>query len=153
MFVIEFFRDTLSGFTYYLYLLSCIFVFFFVLGIVADRKREAINNKLKEKKKYDIESGKEAAIAAMETKQVLDVDDSIDAQQFTQNQNPTINSTLNSMSNVPDTKDEKKEEIPNVMVFNSGESNNASSLTSQQQVVNQEKVQEPVVIDSSSVQV
>ena len=75
MIIVNFFRDTLSGIWYWLYLLLCIFSFFYVLGIVADSKREKINKKLKEKKSYDIESGKEAAIAAMESKQVLAVNE------------------------------------------------------------------------------
>ena len=75
MIVVEFFRDVLDGIWYWLYLLVCIILFFYVLGIVADNKREKINKKLKEKKSYDIESGKEAAIAAMETKQVLAVNE------------------------------------------------------------------------------
>lgn len=75
MIIVEFFRDVLSGIWYWLYLLLCIFSFFYVLGIVADSKREKINKKLKEKKSYDIESGKEAAIAAMESKQVLAVNE------------------------------------------------------------------------------
>lgn len=70
-FLMEFFRDVLSGIWYYLYLIFCIILFFYVLGIVADRKRLEISKKLKEKKTYDIESGKEAQIAAMESKQVL----------------------------------------------------------------------------------
>ena len=69
----EFFRDVLSGVWYYLYLILCILVIFYILGIVADRKRLQISKKLKEKKTYDIESGKEAQIAAMESKQVLSV--------------------------------------------------------------------------------
>jgi len=70
-FLMEFFRDVLSGIWYYLYLIICIIAFFYVLGIVADRKRLEISKKLKEKKTYDIESGREAKIAAMESKQVL----------------------------------------------------------------------------------
>ena len=64
--LLVFFRDVLSGWVYWLYLAFCIFLIFFILGFVADGKRMRINNKLKEKKKYDIESGREAAIAAME---------------------------------------------------------------------------------------
>ena len=79
MVLVEFFRDFLDGIFYFLYLIICIFAFFYVLGIVADRKREMIEEKLREKKQYDITSGKEAAIAALETKQVLSVDDAPEA--------------------------------------------------------------------------
>jgi len=75
--IVEFFRDILDGIWYWLYLLFCIIAFFYVLGIVADNKREKINKKLKEKKSYDIESGKEAAIAALESKQVLAVSEEV----------------------------------------------------------------------------
>ena len=74
-FLIVIFRDWFSGFFYYLYVALCIFAIFYVYGFVAKRKRNAIVNKLKEKKTYDIASGKEAAIAAMETKQVLSVEE------------------------------------------------------------------------------
>ena len=110
MFLLEFFRDTLDGILYYLYFIVCVFVFFYVLGIVADDKRVIIEKKLKEKKQYDIESGKEAAIAAMETKQVLSVDDQSNVQ-YQGVQGAGIN------SQVPDPN--KKEEVPSVMVLNS----------------------------------
>lgn len=73
MFIIEFFRDVLSGPLYFVYLIVCIVVFFALLGVVGDSKREAIEKKLKEKKSYDISSGREAEIASLESKQVLDV--------------------------------------------------------------------------------
>ena len=53
MIILDFFRDFFSGIIYWLYVLVCIFAFFYVLGIVADRKRQAIANKLKEKKYLD----------------------------------------------------------------------------------------------------
>lgn len=156
MFIIEFFRDVLDGIWYLLYLILCIMAFFYVLGYVADRKRDAINKKLKEKKTYDIESGREAAIAAMETKQVLDVDDSIGT-----SENGTT-ATVNTNDAA------KKEEVPQVMVLNSSEPANNAVATNQpsvqtqnvqpvvqsvnpnasQQVANndQPKVEEPLVI-------
>ena len=103
MVIVEFFRDTLSGIWYFLYLLVCLIAFFYVLGIVADNKRERINKKLKEKKTFDIESGKEAQIAAMETKQVLAVDDG----------------ELTTTNNNVKEEEQKKEEVPAVVVLNS----------------------------------
>lgn len=139
MFILEFFRDFLSGIIYWLYVLLCIFAFFYVLGIVADRKRLAISKKLKEKKTYDIESGREAEIAAMETKQVLDVDDTLPVA----SQAPVENQTLgqqamlqNQMVNpVPEIN--KQEEVPQVMVLNS-----TDGQTTQKQ-------EEPLVISST----
>ena len=156
--LLVFFRDVLSGFVYFLYLALCVFAFFYVLGIVADRKRLAINNKLKEKKTHDIESGREAMIAAMETKQVLDVDD--EKQIPTDNQNATMNSALNSMSNMPDATGATKEVTPNVVVLNSADVDTKPSvqpvvIASQTQESVQPQVQqaqEPLVIDSSSIQ-
>lgn len=72
-FIISFFRDTLSGIWYWLYVLVCIFFIFFFLGMIGTRKQAAIIEKLKAKKADDISSGREAAIAAMESKQRLDV--------------------------------------------------------------------------------
>ncbi len=118
MFLLEFFRDVLSGFLYYVYVVACIFAMFYVLGIVADRKREMIEKKLREKKQYDIESGREAAIAAMETKQVLDVDDTPDPTLQVQGaQDAGISMQLQDVN--------KKEEVPSVMVLDSSTMNQA----------------------------
>ena len=111
MIVVEFFRDVLGGLWYWPYLLLCIILFFYVLGIVADNKREKINKKLKEKKSYDIESGKEAAIAALESKQVLAVNEDENKEGISTV--PTMNSDINSIP------EEKKEEEP--LVINSKE--------------------------------
>lgn len=112
MIIIEFFRDTLSGPIYFLYLIVCIVLFFALLGIVGDRKRAAIEEKLKEKKKYDIESGREAEIAALESKQNLDV--------MTE-------------------EEPKKEEVPSVIVLDSEPTpvvEQSESSTNSQEVTN-----------------
>ena len=75
MIFISFFRDFLSGWVYLLYVLVCIFLQFSLFGIVADRKRKVIEEGLQEKRKRDIESGKEAEKAALADKQILDVYD------------------------------------------------------------------------------
>ena len=137
--IIEFFRDTLSGIVYVLYLIFCIIAFFYTLGIVGDRKRKMIEVKLKEKKAYDIASGKEAAIAAMETKQVLDIDEA-DSQLASPEVNAAIGITVNNGQN----GQQPQEEVPQVMVFDS----NASSGQNAQQ--NQQQQNEPIVFDSSS---
>lgn len=72
-FLISFFKDYVDGVWYFLFILLCIFFIFVLLGIVGDRKRRAIADMLKEKRSYDIASGKVARIAAMESKQILDV--------------------------------------------------------------------------------
>ena len=154
--LIVFFRDVLSGALYFFYMLLCIFGIFYVFGISADRKRKAIEEKLKEKKKFDIISGKEAAIAAMESKQVLDVEEEDKDGDIvsTENQNATMNSALNSMSNMPDARDAQKDDTPNVMVLNSGDgsSNNQNSQgTEQANDTTQPKVDQPLVIDTSSI--
>ena len=105
-FVISFFRDTISGFWYFIYIILCIFFIFVLLGIVGDRKSAVIAKKLKEKKAQDIASGKEARIAAMESKQILDVmsDDSA-----------SVNGTSNlNNSNVESSKEDK---APAVLVI------------------------------------
>ena len=136
---IEFFRDTLSGIVYVLYLIFCIIAFFYTLGVLGDRKRKMIEVKLKEKKAYDIASGKEAAIAAMETKQVLDIDEA-DSQLASPEVNAAIGITVNNGQN----GQQPQEEVPQVMVFDS----NASSGQNAQQ--NQQQQNEPIVFDSSS---
>ena len=114
-FVISFFRDTISGFWYFIYIILCIFFIFVLLGIVGDRKRAVIAKKLKEKKAQDIASGKEARIAAMESKQILDVmsDDSA-----------SVNGTSNlNNSNVESSKEDK---APAVLVIDETGKNTSS---------------------------
>ena len=72
MFIIAFFRD-MTGIWYVLWVIACVFLQFYLLGIVGDRKRKVIHEELLEKRKLDIESGKVAKEAAMESKQILDV--------------------------------------------------------------------------------
>ncbi len=126
-FVISFFRDTISGFCYFIYIILCIFFIFVLLGIVGDRKRAVIAKKLKEKKAQDIASGKEARIAAMESKQILDVmsDDSA-----------SVNGTSNlNNSNVESSKEDK---APAVLVIDetgkntSSENNTSNNLENTQ---------------------
>lgn len=126
-FVISFFRDTISGFWYFIYIILCIFFIFVLLGIVGDRKRAVIADKLKEKKARDIASGKEARIAAMESKQILDVmsDDSA-----------SVNGTSNlNNSNVESSKEDK---APAVLVIDetgkntSSENNTSNNLENTQ---------------------
>ena len=137
MIVIQFFRDVLDGIWYYLYLIACILVFFYFLGIVADNKKEKINKKLREKKTYDIESGKEAAIAAMETKQILDVDDEVDGK---------LGDMANGNSNVEEAKKDGQEEVPAVMVLNSdANTSSPTEVASTEPAVVQPAVVQPVV--------
>ncbi len=136
---IEFFRDTLSGIVYVLYLIFCIIAFFYTLGVLGDRKRKMIEVKLKEKKAYDIASGKEAAIAAMETKQVLDIDEA-DSQMAS----PEVNAAIGIGTNNGQSGQQTQEEVPQVMVFDSTAS---SSQNAQQQNAQQN---EPIVFDSSA---
>ncbi len=110
MFVISFFRDTLTGFWYLVYVLCCIFFIFVLLGVVGDRKRAVIEEKIKKKRKEDIVSGREAMLAARQSKQILDV--MSDAE---------INSGATSYEANSDvaTNDDKeaKEEVPAVLVI------------------------------------
>ena len=135
MIVIQFFRDVLDGIWYWLYLIACIIVFFYFLGIVADNKREKINKKLKEKKTYDIESGREAAIAAMESKQILAVDD---------DQGGKLNDLANGNSTVEDAKKEGQEEVPAVLELSSSDAPSAEAAKQEDAV--QPATQEPAVV-------
>ena len=155
-FLIVIFRDWFSGFFYYLYVALCIFAIFYVYGFVAKRKRNAIVNKLKEKKTYDIASGKEAAIAAMETKQVLSVEEDEPGEGAVNPEATLAQATANSGEANPNDPT-KKEEVPAVMVINSSDSsssgtNNSGSSNVQQEAPTGPQVQQPLVLDSSSVQ-
>lgn len=120
-FIIVLFRDKISGFWYFLYILACIFFMFVLLGIVGDRKRKVIADRLKEKKKRDIESGKEAQIAAMESKQVLDV-----------MKDPAQDGTAQNSTDTGELA--KKEEAPTVLVIGADGSSNAGTNNAAGQV-------------------
>lgn len=144
MIVLELFRDVFDGVFYWLYLVVCIFAFFYVLGIVGDNKREKINKKLKEKKTYDIESGREAAIAAMETKQVLTVDEAAAAEM-------PIGAMANGNNSIEEMKKDGKEEVPAVMVLNSSDDGTKADTSGQPTVV-QPAVVQPAVVQPAVVQ-
>lgn len=126
IFMIEFFRDSVTGFWYFLYMLACIFFMFVLLGVVADRKRERIAVRLKAKRQEDIASGKVARLAAMETKENLDIMSTM---------GPETNDTTPVVSVIPSTvpvqnvnqqiesptsltnSNEQKEDVPSVLVI------------------------------------
>ena len=119
-FLITLFRDKISGFWYILYILLCLLFMFALLGVVGDRKRHLIEVGLKEKKRKDIESGKEAKIAAMESKQVLDV--------MKEEKKGDVVPNANDTSELA-----KKEETPSVLVIGADGSSNAGSPAVAQQ--------------------
>ena len=142
-----FFRDTLSGFIYYLYVALCIFAIFYVFGFVAKRKRKAINDKLKEKKQYDIASGREAAIAAMESKQVLNVEEDEESNE----PNATLADAAGESTPNVEPDQTKQEEVPAVMVFDSNASSTAPA-EQPQETPSGPQVEQPLVIDASTLQ-
>ena len=150
-FLVEFFRDTLSGIWYYLYLIICIIMFFYVLGIVADRKRLEISKKLKEKKTYDIESGKEAQIAAMESKQVLSVGlTEENKEEVKKQEEPMIISDSNNNAQTNQSQDvQLNTQVQPILNSNnelSTPSNNAANQTEQ---ISQKQAVEPLVLNSN----
>lgn len=150
--MIWFFRDFIDGGLYVLYIFLCIVGMFALLGVVGDRKRALIEAGLKEKKARDIASGKEAAIAAMESKQVLDVMKDDNANEPVQNQNSNLlnSQSTNQTQEVPTTVVQevnggvggasstedlatKKEEAPQVLVIGADGSSNVSTNVEQNQ--------------------
>ena len=129
-FIISFFRDDVAGFWYVLYILACIFFIFVLLGIVGDRKRAAIAEKLKEKRARDIASGEVARIAALESKQVLDVLDDTTL-------NPNANIDNNNLQNTENLA--KKEEVPAVLTISSDGSSNSNMESVSNTVVSTEQ--------------
>ena len=129
-FIISFFRDDVAGFWYVLYILACIFFIFVLLGIVGDRKRAVIAEKLKEKRARDIASGEVARIAALESKQVLDVLDDTTL-------NPNANIDNNNLQNTENLA--KKEEVPAVLTISSDGSSNSNMGSVSNTVVSTEQ--------------
>jgi len=107
--IVIFFRDVISGGWYFLYILLCGFIMLAIFGVIGDRKRRAIEEKLKEKKKWSIESGEEARIAALESKQVLDIMED-------------VKPAAPSVTEENDLK--KEEEVPSVLVIGADGSSN-----------------------------
>lgn len=153
-FIISFFRDVIDGWWYVLFIFVCLFFVLVAIGMYGDKKREAIAKRLKEKKARDIASGKEARIAALESKQVLDVmEGDLD--------NPE-SSTASETTTTDNSELTKKEEAPSVLVIGDSGSSNAPtlepSLETQQEKITvaqepQKAVVEQVVQPQSSVQV
>lgn len=116
-FIISFFRDDVTGFWYVLYILMCIFFIFVLLGIVGDRKRAVIAEKMKEKRKRDIASGEVARIAALESKQILSV---------LEEEKKDLNNTGsdNAVANTDDLS--TKEEVPAVLTIDSTGANSGN---------------------------
>lgn len=104
MFIIAFFRD-MHGIWYILWVVVCVFLQFVLMGIVGDRKRQLIQKDLLAKRKYDIESGKVAAEAAMANKQILDVM----TEEELRGEDPTEPPTEKDLT--------KKEEAPQTLVI------------------------------------
>ena len=118
-----------------------------LLGVVADRKRERIAVRLKAKRQEDIASGKVARLAAMETKENLDIMSTM---------GPEANNTTPAVSVIPSTvpvqnvnqqvenptpltnSNEQKEEVPSVLVIGatseSGAVGDAGVVTGNQNV-------------------
>ena len=71
--VIFFFRDTLSGWLYFLYVVVCLVLIFSMLGKVAEKSRSLAIEKLKAEKRRQLESGEAALKASMEGKQIINV--------------------------------------------------------------------------------
>lgn len=126
IFMIEFFRDSVTGFWYFLYMLACIFFMFVLLGVVADRKRERIAVRLKAKRQEDIASGKVARLAAMETKENLDIMSTMGPE--TNDKTPAVsvipstvpvqnvNQQIESPTSLTNSN-EQKEDVPSVLVI------------------------------------
>lgn len=110
--IIIFFRDTISGGWYALYIVICLILALSIIGYMGDRKRRAIEEMLREKKKWAIESGEEARRAAMESKQILDVmEDDVPA--TPESSSEEVVGDINSLT--------KEEEVPSVLVIGGDE--------------------------------
>ena len=69
--VISFFRDTLSGWTYFFVVVVSMFSAFVLLGVLGDKKKAEVQKELKRIREDDLREGRSAAKAALEGKQVI----------------------------------------------------------------------------------
>ena len=146
-FIISFFRDVIDGWWYVLYIFVCLFFMLVFLGMYGDKKREAIAIRLKEKKARDIASGKEARIAALESKQVLDVmEEDLDKENGQENSQPVSTNDSAELT--------KKEEAPSVLVIgadgNSAPPALEDSLNAHQNVMNAAQENQNISMEQSS---
>ena len=88
--IVAFFRDVIDGPIYVIYVVICVILQFSLFGIIGDRKRKLIQQKLLEKKQRDIESGLEAEKAAMADKQILDVMDDDEEEEKKEEEVPSV---------------------------------------------------------------
>lgn len=110
--VILFFKETLSGWRYILYVMFCIVMILAAVGKIGDRKRSELRKQMKIKKEYDLLTGRAAAQAALEGKQVISYsfDNDEEKAKETQDASQPIN---NSVVNV----EEHPNDVPEVLVL------------------------------------
>lgn len=72
-FLISFFRDTLSGWLYFVNFVVNAFIILVCVGIIGDKKKAAIQKALREKREYELITGISAKKASMEGKQIISV--------------------------------------------------------------------------------
>jgi len=71
--IVSFFRDTLSGWVYFLNLVLNLFIIMVCVGIMGDKKKAEIQKAIRERREYELVTGISAKKAAMEGKQVISV--------------------------------------------------------------------------------
>lgn len=120
--IILFFKETLSGWRYFLWVIFCAIMILAGVGKIGDRKRLEMREQMKAKKQYDLLSGRAAAQASLEGKQVISYsfseekpkDDSVSQGE---NETPGVLEINNSVVNI----DEKKDDVPDVLVLGDSE--------------------------------
>ena len=73
MFIIDFFKDTLDGWPYLLYIIFCLICIFAFLGVIGERKKKEIIDEFLAQRKLEKEQGLDKKRAALAGKQVISV--------------------------------------------------------------------------------
>ena len=71
--LISFFRDTLSGWLYFVNFIINAFLILVFVGIMGDKRKAEIQRALRAKREYELVTGISAKKAAMEGKQIISV--------------------------------------------------------------------------------
>lgn len=120
--IIIFFKETLSGIWLVLYVIVCLIMILAGIGKIGDRKRLEMREQMKAKKQYDLLSGRAAAQASLEGKQVISYSFSEEKPKDDplvqdSKETPGVLEINNSVVNI----DEKKDDVPDVLVLGDSE--------------------------------
>ncbi len=111
--VVDFFRDTLSGWPYFFNLIICLILILAMMGILGDKKKNETMKQLREQRKKELEEGIADKKAAMEGKQIISVET---APVVTTNVNPEVPIEVSEANQAPQAAPQANVPMPSAEV-------------------------------------